>query len=66
MNASELYGYLQDIYELLSKNKIKWLELEGMRTKSGHPRHPSRVSHSCKLAEFEDFTKYMEQILSSK
>lgn len=66
MNASELYGYLQDIYELLSKKNIKWLELKGMRTKSGHPRHPSRVRHSCKLAEFEDFAKYMEQILSSK
>ena len=66
MNASELYGYLHDIYELLSQKKIKWLELEGMRTKSGHPRHPSRVRHSCKLAEFEDFAKYMEQILSSK
>ncbi len=66
MNATELHGYLKDIYQLISTKKVRWLELEGLRTKHGHPRHPSRISHSCKLAEFSDFPQYMAQILSSK
>jgi len=65
-NATELYGYLKDIYKLLSKKNILWLELKGLRTKAGHPRHPCRISHNCELAEFNDFSKYMEHILSSK
>ena len=65
MNAGELYDYLDDIYKILQNRNISWYELDGLRTKYGHPRHPCRVSNKSKLAEFKNFDQYMENILHS-
>lgn len=52
-----LSGCLNDIYKFANKYDSVWLKI-GNLTKSGHPRHPSRVSYSCELTSF-DITNYI-------
>lgn len=43
---------LKDIYRSLENKKANWLKI-GDLTKSGHPRHPSRVGYALGLTEFD-------------
>ena len=51
-----LRGYLleslKDIFDVSKTIGVKWLHL-GSLTKSGHPRHPSRLSYEWKLNQFD-------------
>lgn len=52
---------LRNIYEVANKHDLVWLKI-GSLTKSGHPRHPSRVSYSSGLTSF-DITNYINLLI---
>jgi hypothetical protein len=51
---------LIEISKIVEKNNGKWKKI-GELTKSGHPRHPSRVAYSEKLNEF-NIEKYLNEL----
>lgn len=50
----------KDLSNKLRKYKVSWMKF-GELTKSGHPRHPSRISYEWKLSSF-DIEKYFNNI----
>lgn len=55
---------LYEIYFILRENNNKYFQL-GTLTKSGHPRHPSRISGDSKFSEF-NIQNYIEKMKESK
>lgn len=50
---------LFEIFKIVEKNNGKWKKI-GELTKSGHPRHPSRIAYSKEINEF-NMTKYINE-----
>jgi hypothetical protein len=49
-----------EITKALKNHRVKWLHF-GSLTKSGHPRHPSRLSYSWNFSSF-NIQKYSQQL----
>ena len=49
---------VKELHKIFSSYNPNWLAL-GKPTKNGHPKHPSRASHSADLAPF-DIEKYID------
>jgi hypothetical protein len=54
-----LFSSLNAIVENLSAQRIEWKKI-GEFTKSGHPRHPSRVPYKSDFIDF-DITQYLKR-----
>lgn len=53
---------LQSIYEAIAKSKLEWFKIGEKPTKSGHPRHPSRISYSNAFTPF-DISTYIKWLM---